>query len=116
MLKAYIQRTAPIRKDVRSLFLCFKKPYGAASKDTLSRWAKVVLSASGIDTKLYSSHSTRSASSSAAKRGGAPLQEILDTAGWTGDNVFARYYDKPVSNRSQTSYDVAVLGAPSVSR
>lgn len=116
LLQAYIQRTAPVRKDVRSLFLCFRKPYGLASKDTLSRWAKLVLAAAGIDTAHYTPHSTRSASSSAAKRGGAPLKDILDTAGWTGDSVFARFYDKPLSTTSVDTvrFDVAVLSAPTV--
>ena len=64
LLKAYIQRTAPLRKDVRALFICVNKPHGPASKDTLSRWVKLVLETAGIDTDRFAPHSTRSASSS----------------------------------------------------
>nr|CAI5835115.1 unnamed protein product [Callosobruchus analis]CAI5842550.1 unnamed protein product [Callosobruchus analis]CAI5860122.1 unnamed protein product [Callosobruchus analis]CAI5865233.1 unnamed protein product [Callosobruchus analis] len=41
-----------------------------ASKQTLSRWIKATLSEAGIDTKVFTPHSTRHASTSAACRKG----------------------------------------------
>lgn len=104
----YLSRTKNLRKD-NYVFVCFKKPHGPASKDTITRWVKVVLEKAGIDTTIFAPHSIRSASSSAAERGGAPLQEILDTAGWSGDSVFGKFYNKPLV--SSSSYDKAILQA-----
>jgi hypothetical protein len=50
----------------------------------------------GVDTDTFGPHSVRSASTSAAKRGGAPIQDILDNAGWSSNSVFRKYYDKPL--------------------
>jgi hypothetical protein len=103
----YIRRSSHLRADVTTLFLTFVKPHRPASKDTLSRWVKQVLSEAGVDTTTYGPHSVRAASTSAAKRGGASIQDIMDTAGWSRSGTFAKYYDKSVA--SQPSFDVAVL-------
>ena len=42
----------------------------------------------GIDLGIFSSHSTRSASASAAAGKGVPLDVILKAAGWRSDDVF----------------------------
>ena len=105
-LSEYLQRTKPIRQGTTALFLTLMKPYHKASKATLARWVKEVLTASGIDTTVYGPHSARAASSSAAKKGGASMQTVLDTAGWTTTSTFARYYLKPLNRRD---YSEAVL-------
>ena len=98
-LDAYLVKTKSIRGNITGLFLTFAKPYHHASKDTLSRWVKEILRLSGIDTSTYGPHSVRAAASSAAKRGGASVQTILDTAGWTNNSTFARYYNRPVQGK-----------------
>jgi hypothetical protein len=62
-LEEYLKRTEKIRKSVGTdkLFLCYRRPFGPASKDTLARWMKNVLENAGIQN--FAPHSFRSASS-----------------------------------------------------
>ena len=104
--KAYLVRTQAIRGSVKKLFLTIKPPHTGASKDSLTRWVRSTMNSAGIDTTVYRPHSVRSASTSAAKRGGASVTEIMNSAGWSRDSTFTRYYDRPVVDNM---YDVAVL-------
>lgn len=109
VLKEYIRRTDSLRKDTDKLLLCYQKPFGPASKDTVSRWMKNVLSKAGIQN--FAPHSFRGASASAMLKCGVPLDDILKTAGWTRASTFYRFYNKPViANLKGTS----VSGAGSV--
>ena len=67
-----------LRKGETQLLLCHTKPYGAASKDTISRWIKTVIMKAGVDTSVFKPHSTRSAAMSAAK---VSKDHIMTTAG-----------------------------------
>ena len=51
----------------------------------------------GIDTKLFKPHSTRAASTSAAKLNNVDIDTIMDTAGWSNANTFAKFYDRQIS-------------------
>ena len=51
VLKEYLKRTASLRKNCNRLFISYVKPFGAVSKDTISRWLKTVMYRSGIDVK-----------------------------------------------------------------
>lgn len=96
VLTEYLARTSSLRGQETQLLISYIKPYKKVSRDTISRWVRVVLVLSGIDTSVYKPHSTRVASASAAKRGNVPLSEILKTAGWSSSSMFAKYYDKPI--------------------
>ncbi|KAJ8914163.1 hypothetical protein NQ315_016242 [Exocentrus adspersus] len=88
------------------------KPHGTASKQTISRWVKETLKASGIDTEKFLPHSTRHASSSAAQRLGVSLEVICRTAGWSQQTqTFAKFYSRPLSK--DTELAEAVLGLAS---
>ena len=82
-LQSYINRTANIRppEEVR-LFLTFKKPYHAATTQSISRWIKGTLEESEIDVSIFSGHSIRHASTSAAARNGVNIETIKKAAGW----------------------------------
>ena len=108
ILQTYLSRTSSIRKDTKSLFVTLRPPHTGAAKDTLTRWVRTVMSTAGIDTNVFRPHSVRAASTSAAKRGGATVAEILGNAGWTTTSTFTRFYNKPVLDTSR--YDVAILG------
>ena len=43
------------------LFLCYRKPYGPATNDTLARWMRMVLHSSGVNLDTFTAHSCRSA-------------------------------------------------------
>ena len=92
----YLNRTENIRASTTQLFISYVKPHAAVSRDTLSRWVKVMLHAAGIDTSVYKPHSTRAASTSAACRMDTSVDTILKTAGWKSECMFAKYYHKEI--------------------
>ena len=94
--KEYLQRTKQYRTQYSQLLLSYVKLFQPVSKDTVSRWVKQILRASGISTEKYSAHSIRAASTSHCKGNGLSLQGIMASAGWSKKETFARFYDKPV--------------------
>ena len=92
-LEEYLKRTKNLRKfNEDKLFLCFKKPFKAASKDTTSRWMKNVMDSSGIDISIFKQHSFRSATSSSTLKEGVPLETVLKKAGWSSASTFYKFY------------------------
>ena len=81
LLSAYIERTAPLRGNTKQLLVCYAKPHGPASKDTISRWIRQTMKDAGINTSVFKPHSTRGAATSAAKAANVPIHEIMNTAG-----------------------------------
>ena len=103
----YLDRTVNIRNDSSKLLISYQKPFKPVSKDTISRWLKILLGKAGIDTKSFTAHSTRSTSSSAAKNNGLPVNIIMDKVGWSSFSNFSKFYDKPI--RKQSDYGSSVL-------
>ena len=64
----------------------------------MSRWLKHELELPGIDISTFSAQSTRAASTSAAKAQHLSIQTIMDSAGWSSENTFMKYYNKVISN------------------
>lgn len=108
-LKEYLSKTEKLRGQETQLLISFNKPYKGVSKDTIARWAKTALAKDGIETTIFSAHSTRAASVSAAKNKGAPLDTIMSTAGWSNAGTFQTYYDKPVQDNKQIDYGHVIL-------
>lgn len=102
-LQEYMEKTKSFRSSLdEKLFFTSKPPYRPASKQTLSRWVKETMINAGIDSDLFSPHSTRHASTSAALRKGLSLDKIRKTAGWTDkSSIFARFYNRPLLNNEQ---------------
>ena len=92
-IKEYLKRTEPFRKH-NQLLLSFVKPHGPVSRDTIARWTLKVMALGGIDVEKYGGHSTRGATTSAAKRLGVPINLILRHASWRSVQSFANHYDK----------------------
>ena len=105
-LHEYINRTAVLRGNETKLLISYQKPYKAVSADTIGRWLKIVLNLAGIDTVKYGAHSTRAASTSAAKAMDIPIDTIMESAGWTQESTFARFYNKPVINKNNFGADL----------
>ena len=97
VLKHYLERTLDIRGVNKQLLLTTHKPIHGASRDSIRRWTREVLSDTGIDMSIFNPHSTRAASTSKAAASNLPIQTILDTAGWTRESTFRKYYKKPVA-------------------
>ncbi len=96
-LRTYLRRSEPLRKGNSKLFVSHAPPHASVSKTTIARWIKETLKLAGIDTSIFTPHSTRAASTSQAK---VPLATILRTAGWSKDCTFRKFYKKPVSGNS----------------
>lgn len=56
------------------------------------------MKSAGLDITIYSSHSTRAASTSSCKAKGFSVEEILKVAGWSNSCTFATFYHKPIDN------------------
>lgn len=53
VLVEYLKRTLPLRSDNDdALFISYVQPHNAASKDTLSRWIRYIMTQSGIDMNV----------------------------------------------------------------
>ena len=61
------------------------------------------MSKAGIDTSIFSPHSTRSAASSTAKKGHVPINTILKTGDWRSMKISGRFYDKEIVERKDES-------------
>lgn len=81
--------------SVSRLFVSIRTPFVPVSADTISRWVKLMMKNSGIDTEVFSAHSTRGASSSAAVRS-IDIHTVLKTADWSSDSTFNKFYCKPI--------------------
>lgn len=106
VLKEYLKRTEDIRGDKTCLFISYIKPHNAVTRDTISRWLRVVMKNAGIDCGNFKSHSIRSASTSKAVEKLVPIEDILRTAGWSSSQTFAKFYHKPIQ---KNVYSNAVL-------
>jgi len=108
-MKTYIKLTESIRdQEQKEVFLTYQRPHHPPSRDTISRWIKLVLKYSGIDITAYTAHSVRGASTSMAKLAGLPVEDILGMAGWSKENTFSKFYDRPI--RSASKFAETVLG------
>lgn len=106
-MEQYLDRTKHLRQG-QNLIISTMRPFKAASKNTIGRWVKLVLSKAGVD-RCFTTHSTRSAATSMAKLKGVPLQSIMRSAGWSNAKTFAKFYDKPLDTEKQ-SIQSAILG------
>ena len=96
-LRDYLSQTAPLRTGHTHLFLSFQSLYQSVSKDTIARWVKATLKLAGIDTRIFSAHSCRAASTSAANKAGLSLPDIMAAVGWYNAKTFAQFYCKHIS-------------------
>lgn len=94
-LSLYIRKTRELRKD-NKLFISCIAPFKGVSRDTISRWIKTVLNLAGVDVSKYTSHSTRSASTTAMYSRGASMDCIMQAAGWTNTSTFSKFYLKTI--------------------
>ena len=90
-LQQYIKVTKEMRKGCQ-LWISWRKPHEPVGRQTISRWLKQTLKLGGVDTKQFSGHSTRMAATSKAHAMGVGLTTILQTAGWTSENNFIKFY------------------------
>ena len=100
-LKRYLEKTKAVRKEAntKQLLLTTRKPFKAASRDTIRRWAKSTLEEAGIDMSIFTAYSTRSAAASKAALSLSVL-DIVKAIGWASQSTFEKYYLKDVQKNS----------------
>lgn len=97
-LLCYIECTSSLRSS-DDLFIGIRKPFKSVGTQTLSRWIKRTLGECGVDTSVFSAHSTRHAASSHAHSLGVSLDTIRKTAGWSRNSTtFAKFYHRAIIN------------------
>lgn len=96
--------TKDLRKSNAPL-ISYQKPYGPVTTDTIARWLKTVLRNSGVNTDVYSAHSTRAASTSAAAASGCTIDEIMTHVGLANAQTFATFYNKTCMKNESTFSD-----------
>ncbi|KHJ93705.1 site-specific recombinase, phage integrase family [Oesophagostomum dentatum] len=102
-LTAYLAAIVPIREGEDKLLLSYCPPYKAVTAQTLSRWLKTVLGAAGVNSD-FAAHSTRSASTSKARRERVSLDTIMKAACWSSKgNTFQKFYCREVEDSFQQS-------------
>lgn len=106
VLKEYLKQTAALRKDCKKLFIRYVKPHGQVSRDTISRWLKIVMTRGGIDVKKFSSHSVQSVAGSKASAKFVSVDTIFKVAGWSNAKTFAKFYKKRKKKPIETSSSV----------
>lgn len=75
-----------------SLFLSYVKPHKPVSSQRIAQWVKDMLQLAEVDTSIFSAHSVRGASTSAALAKGVHLADILSMADWSRDSTFKTFY------------------------
>lgn len=113
-LKEYVERTELLRGTHSQLLLSYCKPFKPVSTDTISRWLKKVLANAGININEYGAHSTRSASTSAARAANISVKTIMDAAGWANVETFRKFYDKPITDGVPDNFGYKLLKAVDV--
>ena len=79
------------------LLLSMVKPHHPITPSSVARWLKETISKAGI-SDIFTAHSTRSASTSKAKRIGLSAKDIIEQAKWTNESTFMRFYSKPLDS------------------
>ena len=105
----YIKRTAAWRVDAdkHKLLLSTIKPHNPVATSTISGWIKSTLTEAGIDTSIFTAHSTRAASTSKAVSSGVSVIEIMQKANWKRASTFKIFYRKDITKTE--SFQDAVM-------
>lgn len=99
-LTRYLLCTKDIRGAEQSLFVSYQRPHKAVSKDIIARWLRCVMHLAGVNTEVYKAHSTRAAVASAANYSCIPVDQIMQSIGWSSERTFSQYYNKPIDGGS----------------
>ena len=109
-LRTYLEETIPLRSshNEKQLLICSTKPHNPLTSSTVGRWIKDQLKEAGIDTSVFSAHSTRGAAASKAASAGVPIQSILNQGHWATESTFSKFYRRETS-AEQNTIESAIL-------
>ena len=72
--------------------LSYVYPHRPVKSATLARYVKEMLAMAGVDVTVFTTHSTRAASTSKGNNLGLSLRDLNKAAGWRGDSTFRQFY------------------------
>ena len=83
-LHHYERSTAALwPKGINKLYVAIQKPHQPVASCTIAKWLKEILRLAGIDVSIFSGHSVRGASTSAAAGAGITMKDIMQAADWS---------------------------------
>ena len=97
-IKSYLQVTQAWRNKngQKQLLLSTLVPHQEVKKSTVAGWVKAILSSAGIDTNLFTAHSTRTASTSKGKLKGLLLEvfwnEVIGPINQHDENIITNLF------------------------
>ena len=109
-LTEYLKMSNKLRGKDGQLFISYHRPYNKVCAATIGRWIKMTMNMAGIDVTKYKAHSVRAASTSKAWGLGVPLEEIMQTAGWSSARTFAAYYNKDIVEETSKYAEAVIAG------
>ncbi|CAH3162220.1 unnamed protein product [Porites evermanni] len=82
-LTEHLRQDKPGKVNFSKLLVSYIKPYKAVALSTIGGWIKTLLGQAGVDTEIFSGHSTRCASTSKLSKSlmSVSTDVILATAG-----------------------------------
>jgi hypothetical protein len=101
-LKDFLIASDQLRQGekAKSLFIGLRPPHSSVGASSVARWLKLILNDAGVDTSIYSAHSTRGASASNAVNSGVPTEAILAAGNWNSESTFTRFYRRAAKGAS----------------
>jgi hypothetical protein len=98
-LRSYLERTANLRSSLQNsgVFIGSNKPHNPVTGSTIGGWIKHQLKEAGIDTSIFSAHSTRGAAASKASSTGVSIQVILNQGHWASESTISKLYHRETS-------------------
>ena len=90
----------PKEQEPNPLFLSYIRPYKPITSQRIAHWIKNLLEEAGVDTSVFKAHSVRGASATVALNKGVSLSDILNTADWSKDSTFRRFYYRPTESNN----------------
>jgi len=104
-LEAYLLASDTLRTANGSefLFLGLRPPHRSIGASSVSRWLKLTLEKAGIDTEVYTAHSTRGAAASRAANAGLSVESILKAGSWSSESTFTRFYRRQLHPAAETN-------------
>ena len=104
-LKFYLDRTKPILRDRKKLFIAFKKGYTREiAPITLSSWLKAtvrlayeLIKPDELKTLRVTGHQVRAIAASWAVLGGVSVDQIMTSCHWQSHNTFTSFYLKDLA-------------------
>ena len=92
------------------LLLSYIQQHKQVVQSTISDWLKNVLKSSGVNVSLFTSHSTRSATTSKASASGLSMIEIIEQGTLSNMSTWQRFYKKDVIPIGVEYFQNSVMG------